>query len=156
MKVSKHVELVIDENKDGLFNPGETVRYSIRVLNQSPRSFHTAAFTIVDPVLDQMDYVTDSTVYSCGINGTSIPISDDIYGTPFPLDGAGLNSRCILGEKGGEHTISFLAKIHGISQITKDMLKNCAILKSSLGPDVMFEVEVPLIKPDVCVCSSYY
>jgi uncharacterized repeat protein (TIGR01451 family) len=145
IKVGKYAELAIDSNNDGLFGPGDTIKYSIRVMNQSPRDVAAGAYTITDPVLSQATYVVGSTKYSCSTGSTLLNIADGLTGTPFPLDEAGLVSPCILKGKGGEHIISFLAKIN--SSVTSSIVTNSGVFKSSLSADVPFDVTFPLSVP---------
>jgi uncharacterized repeat protein (TIGR01451 family) len=151
LKVSKHVDLAVDSNGDGVINAGDTVTYTIRVVNQSPRDIAPAAFTVVDPALSQMTYISGTTRYSCSVGSTLLSISDSSSGTPFPLD-EGLTSKCLLKSKGGEHSISFQAKILSTA---KDQLTNSGFLKSSVCADLPFEVTVPLIVPPTKVSSSF-
>lgn len=150
IKVSKHVELTGDANGDGLFNAGDTVTYTIRVNNQSPRDIATGAFTIFDPVLNQMEYIQGSTRYSCSSGSSLLTIADSSSGSRFPLD-EGLASRCVLGSKGGEHAISFRARIldNAVNELT-----NAGTLKSTITSDIPFEVTVPLVIPPKC--TTYF
>jgi hypothetical protein len=148
IKVGKYAELAIDSNNDGLFGPGDTIKYSIRILNQSPRDVVANGFTIVDPVLDQATYVAGSTKYSCSTGSALLNIADGVTGTPFPLDEAGLVSPCILKGKGGEHIISFLAKVN--SSLSKKTITNSGVFKSNLGADLPFDVTIPVTVPVSC------
>jgi uncharacterized repeat protein (TIGR01451 family) len=146
VKVGKYAELATDVNKDGLYSPGDTIKYTIRVINQSPRDIAAGAFTIIDPVLDQATYVAGSTKYSCSVGSTLLNIADGPSNSPFPLDGTGLVSPCILKGKGGEHAISFLAKIN--SSLSKKTIVNSGTMKiPSLGPDLTFDVTIPVSVP---------
>ncbi|GKZ00159.1 hypothetical protein MPSEU_000969100 [Mayamaea pseudoterrestris] len=144
IKVSKHIELTGDANGDGEYTAGDTVTYTIRIVNQSPREIAAGAFTILDPVLSQMSYITGSTRYSCGLGAVSSTVPDGTTGTKFPLDEVGLLSRCLLSSKGGEHAVSFQAKI---LDTAVNELKNAGILKSNVCGDLPFEVTVPLVVP---------
>lgn len=147
IKVSKHVELAEDINGDGLFGPGDTVNFIIRVSNQSARKIYKGDFTVVDPALDQMTYIDRSTKYMCSAN-TTFDISDDeSNSTRFPLDDAGLASKCTLHGRGDEHVITFQARIVDANLLTSDILTNLGTMRSNVGRDLSFEVTVPLVRP---------
>jgi uncharacterized repeat protein (TIGR01451 family) len=75
--------LVTDLNSNGRVDPGDTLRYTLTIRNDGIVAF--ATITVKDTPSENVTYVPNSTTH----NGS--PVSDDASGTPFPLDGDGLN-----------------------------------------------------------------
>lgn len=130
----KNASLYIDNDQDGQFDPGDTIEYTITVLNISPVDVAAGGYNIVDfiaPLLDNAEYVANSVEYTyvTGPGGdneygtaddvtVTIPIPDDGGGTAFPLDGPGYDSTDELsgnsqvdGIRGESQTFTFRVKI---------------------------------------------
>lgn len=81
--LDKTATLVVDANSDGKVGPGDMIEYSISITN---RGVVKALGVIVqDTVPTNSAYVLNSTKVD------NNAVSDDGSGTPFPLDGAGIN-----------------------------------------------------------------
>ena len=85
----KSVALLTDLNSNGLYDVGDTVRYSVIVRNAGSLPLAANAMHVSDTFPTELTYVTGSTLGKLGTNAaTSVP--DDGTGTAFPLDGTGL------------------------------------------------------------------
>ena len=115
---------IIDDDGDGLADPGETIRYTITATN--------AGITPVDNLLLSDDipahtqYVLGTTIH----NGS--PIADDGSGTPFPLDGAGVTLPPALSV-GQTRTVTFEVKVDKPLDPTVTQIDNEATLQTSYG-----------------------
>ena len=99
LKVSKTATLHNDADGDGLFSPGDTILYSIRVVNPGIVDLPAGSFTVFDLVPTDTSYVLNSTNYDDGSSVTPIP-DNTPSGTPFPMDGEGLDSIGVLARGG--------------------------------------------------------
>ncbi len=79
--VSKEAALVVDGNANGEANWGDTLEYTITVVNRG--SVPVTNITVTDNPPAELAYVGGTTT----LDGAPIP--DDALGTLFPLDGAG-------------------------------------------------------------------
>ena len=85
----KNVALQIDVNSNGLYDVGDTVRYSVIVRNAGALPLAANAMHVSDVFPTALNYVASSTKGQLG-SGAITSVSDDGSGTPFPLDGSGL------------------------------------------------------------------
>ncbi|WP_421722951.1 DUF7507 domain-containing protein [Bauldia sp.] len=141
----KNASLFIDNDQDGKFDPGDTIEYTITVLNISPVDIGAGGYNIVDfitPLLDNAIYdpnlghkVTYTYVTDPGDDkeyGTTddktetitIPDNFGVDGTDFPLDGDGYDSTDELsgnseveGIRGESHTFTFQVKIKNFEEL---------------------------------------
>ena len=91
MTAAKEVELAVDADGDGFADPGDTLRYLIRVGNISRRP--VAGLVISDELPAHTSYVAGSALLDRGGGPAALP--DDPEPTFFPLDEGGRRSgRC--------------------------------------------------------------
>ncbi|MFN8470908.1 MAG: hypothetical protein U0822_01700 [Anaerolineae bacterium] len=88
---------IVDTNGNSQLDAGEKINYTITVTNRSPFSIPSAVLT--DTLPANTTYVANSTK----VNGSAYP--DDGTGTPFPLDGSGINLGTIA--VGGSIPVTF-------------------------------------------------
>ncbi|MBL9143555.1 MAG: carboxypeptidase regulatory-like domain-containing protein [Verrucomicrobiaceae bacterium] len=85
----KNAALANDVNNNGLFDVGDTVRYTVVVRNAGSLPLAASTMHVSDVFPSALVYVAGSTLGQLGTNTpTSVP--DDGSGTAFPLDGAGV------------------------------------------------------------------
>jgi uncharacterized repeat protein (TIGR01451 family) len=96
VSATKFAALYIDLDGDGDFSPGDTIRYSIRVSNNSPFDLPVDAINVQDSLPTAASYVPGSTTYQADDSTATIPVADDTSGTAFPLDGAGKNNLAVI------------------------------------------------------------
>ena len=140
---SKTAELLVDADNSGDITPGDTIRYSIRVVNVSPvADVPAGGFLVEDWLPNDTTYVLNSTNYDDGNSVTAIP---DDGTTDFPLDEGGIASISIL-ESGTAHTITFDAVIDEYVDLTTNNIINQAeVFEGANDPDpIELEVETPL------------
>jgi uncharacterized repeat protein (TIGR01451 family) len=95
--------LVNDVDGDGEVDPGDTLRYTIRIVNIGRVDVPAEALDIEDVLPEDTTYVTGSTSYDDGTSTTAIADSGT---TDFPLDEGGIPNISTL-EVGGAHEITF-------------------------------------------------
>ena len=158
-EASKNVTLKDDADGDGQFSPGDTVTYTINVLNFGRVDLPQGSYVIDDegvPVFDAvtegdgngpLEYVRDSTAVDFDTaNPGTTPITDSGSGTPFPLDGAGYTSGAML-EAGENHLITFDATIKAFDDLPAgiDTFTNRGALETTTkGLVDTFEATAPL------------
>jgi uncharacterized repeat protein (TIGR01451 family) len=149
VRASKYMELVNDVDNDGKVSPGDTVKYTIRIINVGQVHIAAGALRVFDPSLNQMQYVEGTCTYSTNSGDTTTAVSDSPQGTPFPLDVEGLPTKFVLPRRGGTHTISFHAIVDAGLDISYGIteLVNAGYLTQSNGPDLPFRVASPLSFP---------
>ena len=81
-----------DVNGDGIFNQGDTIRYTLRIRHIGTQPISNAVITDVLPT--QVRYIDNSATLTR--SGATTPIIDSLTGTPFPFDGAGYTVATIL------------------------------------------------------------
>ncbi len=89
LEAGKTSQLTTDADADGEISPGDTLLYSISIVNIGQVDLPAGSFNVLDffsPVFDDATYVTNSTFYD--INGDAIPDQPiaDVGATAFPLD----------------------------------------------------------------------
>jgi hypothetical protein len=165
LEASKTVELVDDADGDGKFSPGDTVLYTIQIVNIGQVDFPAGSWNLLDyasPLFDDATYVPGSTEYDDGITVTVI--ADDTVppaSTVFPLDVDGLDSISLLPKRGGAHEVSFRATIVSFEALTpgtKTIINNGVIQPPGGGrPLDEFEVETPLnFEPAIDIQKTVY
>lgn len=107
-RVTKDVALWIDVNGNGLYDEGDTIRYTIEVVNQGSVALPINSITVVDTPDPGTTYVLNSTTVDFGSGPSAIP--DNGVGTPFPLDTPGYSNGMAIPVN-GSMTIVFDAKI---------------------------------------------
>ena len=101
---TKGVTLLVDNNGDGLYDMGDTVRYSVVVKNTGGVAIPAGTMNVKDTPPAGVTYVLNSTtVKDHNDNTSAIP---DGVSTPFPLDETGYTYGQAL-PPGGSFTVSF-------------------------------------------------
>ncbi len=85
----KTAELSEDADANGYLTPGDTMTYTIESRNTGIAPI--PSMTLTDTIPTGTSYVPNSTFADLGSGWTLVP--DDITGTPFPLDGAGVTGN---------------------------------------------------------------
>ena len=165
LTAAKTVTLVGDVDGDGKYDPGDTIEYTITVLNFTRVDIATGGYSIVDdfsPVFDNTTYLAGSTAYTYatapgpdGIFGTAddvtttVPIADNGSGTPFPLDSDGTNNGFLSADtiSGYERqTFTFQVTIADFGDLVPGTTEivNTASLRVNDESIKDLEVDVPL------------
>ncbi|MGK7882951.1 MAG: hypothetical protein AB4060_23045, partial [Crocosphaera sp.] len=153
LEAGKISTLDTDADGDGEISPGDTLLYSINIVNIGQVDLPANSFNILDffsPVFDNATYVLDSTEYDINGDGTPDQVIPDSGVTAFPLDESGFNNTAPL-VKSGNQIITFKVVIDEFSDLTPgtDRIVNQGILRlpSDTGTDNPvdeFETEDPL------------
>lgn len=164
LTAAKSATLAIDLDDDGRYDPGDTIEYTITVLNFTRVEIPAGGYSIVDfaaPVFDNATYVAGSTTYTYatapGADGlfgtaddvtTTIEIPDNDSGTPFPLDDTGSDgfdsTDAISGYE--RQTFTFRVQIKDFDDLapgTTD-ITNTGALRVNEESIKTLEVDVPL------------
>ncbi|NEQ77023.1 MAG: Cna B-type domain-containing protein, partial [Okeania sp. SIO2C9] len=150
VEAGKTSQLETDADGDGEISPGDTLLYSINIVNIGQVDLPAGSFNVLDffsPVFDDATYVLNSTEYDD--NGDGIPDSPiaDVGSTAFPLDESGFTNTVAL-PKGGNQIITFKVKIDEFGDLTAgtDTIINQGVLRPPGGGDPLdeFETEDPL------------
>jgi hypothetical protein len=139
-----------DADGNGYFSPGDTIEYTINIVNSGrvalpAGSFKALVFTNVAgaDLLDSTTYIAGSTTYQ------GVAVADSTTGTLLPLDDdSGLLNPIALGV-GGTHTIKFKTQINSFAQLPAgtDSIVNKGQISPSGAvqfPLDTFEAQTPL------------
>jgi uncharacterized repeat protein (TIGR01451 family) len=124
--------------------PGQRLTYTIRVINVGQSNIRAGKFWIVDPILDQAQYVPGTTTYSRDLGVTKVPVPDSSSGTPFPLDGQGITNMYDLNRRGDAHDISFDVIIDS-DALVRTTVVNKGYINEPGRPRLPFSTETPLL-----------
>lgn len=174
LTAAKSATLAEDVDGDGRYDPGDTIEYTITVLNFTRVEIPAGGYSIVDdasPVFDNAAYVAGSTTYTYatgtgpdGLYGTaddvtaSVAVADNGSGSPFPLDADGSDGidsgDAIAGYE--RQTYIFKVKIAdfadldpGTTEITNtaSLLVNDAVVKDlDVTVPLAFETAIEIVK----------
>ncbi len=140
LNLTKDVALLTDVNGDGDPDGGDTLRYTITVVNVGTTP--ATDVQLEDPVVDPVTaYVLNSTA----IDG--VALADDGVGTAFPLDEGGINLGTLLTSS--QRVITFDVIINSPDAGVLEIL-NTAIVTSPNGGGVASSV-VPVPTPDLAI-----
>ena len=152
LEAGKTSTLDDDADGDGVISPGDTLLYSISIVNIGQVDLPASSFNVLDffsPVFDDADYVLNSTQYDTDGDGNpNSPIADNGV-TAFPLDEGGFTNTAAL-PKGGTQIITFKVVIDEFGNLTPgaDRIINQGVLIPPGGdpddPIDEFETEDPL------------
>lgn len=117
--------LIVDNNGNGAADPGDTIEYTIYILNIGWVAANNVV--VMDAIPPNCTYVTNSTA----TNG--VPISDNAApATPFPLDEGGLFWGTLA--VGATGSVSYSVTINSPYPTTGDVaVANSAFISSSIG-----------------------
>ncbi len=164
LEAGKSASLFNDVNNDGNFDPGDTIEYTIVVVNFGRVNLPANIYNILDffsPVFDDTNYVAGSTEYTYDDGATTIAITDDTVGTLFPLDvdaTNGFNNSNPIAAKEVQ-SFAFRAEIDPFENLTPG---SCAITNKGVlrvnGESIdEFEVTVPLdFDPAIDIQKTVY
>ncbi|MEL7302617.1 MAG: hypothetical protein AAGJ53_02865, partial [Pseudomonadota bacterium] len=154
LDASKAISLKDDADGDGAFSTGDTVTYTITVLNFGRIDLPVNGYTLTDfsaPIFDETigdgngptEYLPGSTFVDFG-NGP-VPIADSGSGSAFPLDDAILNDE-VLGA-GDRHTYTFDVKIKDFEDLspgTVDFTNEGQVINNQTEAVDDFTITTPL------------
>jgi uncharacterized repeat protein (TIGR01451 family) len=136
--------------------PGDILTYTIRIQNVGQVDFKAGTFQIVDPAAFQGRYVPDTTKYSADGGVTTFQLADDVNGTLFPLDGAGLPAPRDLARRGGTHLVTFQFLV-APELLTTSTLVNTGYLDIPIYPNITFTATTNLkFSPAIKVDNTVY
>jgi hypothetical protein len=147
VEAGKSASLFTDLNSNGKFDPGDTIQYTITVLNFSRVDLPAGGYNVLDydtPVFDDASYVADSTKYTYNNGATTVAVPDS-GATLFPLDEAGFTSTELL--PGGEsQTFTFLVTIDDYTNLAAgtDTIVNEGVLRVNGQTIDVFDATVPI------------
>ncbi|MBC7234950.1 MAG: DUF11 domain-containing protein [Chloroflexi bacterium] len=133
----KVATLAVDADGDGVPSPGDTLAYTVAIRNFSRAELKEVS--IVDALPQHTTYVRGSTGFDNGM--TLQPVPDDLFGTPFPLDEAGLALGTMPGE--GIFQLTFQVVVDPFPPAGVDRVVNVAYVTAE-GRTVAARVETPL------------
>ncbi len=139
---------IVDDDGDGLADPGETIRYTITATNAGITPVDNLLVT--DTIPDHTAYVPGSTIH----NGS--PIADDASGTPFPLDDGGTILPPALSV-GQTRTVSFDVKVDKPLDPSVTQIVNEATLQTSYGTYTAVDVQKTAPpEPSIAIAKTVY
>ena len=137
---SKFAALSTDVNANGVIDQGDTVLFTLFLNNDGVTSLVNPAFT--DAVPTGTTYVANSTV----LNG--VPVPDDMTGTSFPLDGAGVSPPDLV--PGASATVKFRVSINaGTKKVTNTAQANSSSVSAPMVATVTFPISPVLVTGNV-------
>jgi len=139
---------IVDDDGDGLADPGETIRYTISATNAGITPVDNLVLT--DEIPAHTAYVEDSTIH----NGDPVP--DDVSGTPFPLDGSGTTLPPALSV-GQTRTVTFDVVVDQPLDPSVTEIVNEATLQTSYGTYTGVDVQKTAPpEPSVSISKTVY
>jgi subtilisin-like proprotein convertase family protein/uncharacterized protein (DUF2141 family) len=143
-RATKSASLQVDVNGNGLYDEGDTIRYTITVANTSASGI--ASLIVTDDVPTNATYVTNSTYLT---NDGSAPpssgqIPDSGTGTPFPLDNSGYTYTNLNSFK--SFVITFDMTINTGASQDPGTVTNVAHITDgtiTINPEVTITVQAP-------------
>ncbi len=139
---------IVDDDGDGLADPGETIRYTITATNAGITPVDNLVVT--DEIPDHTSYVLGTTIH----NGS--PIADDGSGTPFPLDGTGTTLPPALNV-GQTRTVTFDVQVDDPLDPNVTQIVNEATLATSYGTYTAVDVQpVAPPEPGISIVKTVY
>ncbi len=87
-QMTKTAAEVAGMDGDGIFEPGDTIEYTIKIKNLGAVSLPD--LLLLDELPTDVTYVSSSTTLQNSEAGAVVAIADDPIGSPFPLDGDGM------------------------------------------------------------------
>ncbi len=139
---------IVDDDGDGLADPGETIRYTISATNAGITPVDNLVVT--DEVPAHTTYVAGTTVH----NGSAI--ADDGSGTPFPLDGAGTTLPPALNV-GQTRTVTFDVVVDQPLDPSVTQIVNQATLSTSYGTYTAVDIQPTAPpEPSIAIAKTVY
>ena len=139
---------IVDDDGDGLADPGETIRYTITATNAGITPVDNLVLS--DDIPAHTTYVADSTIH----NGN--PIADDGSGTPFPLDDGGVTLPPALSV-GQTRTVTFDVLVDQPLDPSVTQIVNEAMLQTSYGTYTSVDVQKTAPpEPSISVAKTVY
>ncbi len=135
--VGKAANLIVDQNGDGEANPGDTLRYTIVIRNTARVPIDNV--TLRDEIPLHTSYVISTSLFNN--NGELYILSDNVIGTPFPLDEGGINLGMLPVQ--GVFTVTFHALIANPLPPAVTRVRNVAIVTAN-DEEKQAEVETPI------------
>lgn len=133
----KGFDLMDDADGDGLSSPGDGIGYTIVIRNSS--RVPVPDVVVSDTIPLHTSYILNSTTFDSGVG--PIPVADKITGTPFPLDGGGINVGTVAATD--VFTVSFRVRVDNPLPVGVDRIVNQAKVLA-LGEERTPTVVVPL------------
>ena len=136
MSAVKEAELAVDVDGDGLVDPGDTLRYTVRVLNISRRP--VGGLVVSDELPAHTSYVAGSASVDRGRGPVPLP---DAGVTAYPLDEGGASFGILPA--GASLAVAFLAVVDERIPADVRAIENVAIVRSDAG-EIEVEADLPL------------
>ncbi|HMQ24341.1 MAG TPA: hypothetical protein PKA98_00005, partial [Acidimicrobiales bacterium] len=139
---------IVDDDGDGLADPGETIRYTITATNAGITPVDNLVLS--DDIPQYTSYVLNSTIH----NGS--PIADDGSGTPFPLDDGGVTLPPALSV-GQTRTVTFDVLVDQPLDPLATQIVNEATLQTSYGTYTGIDVQKTAPpEPSIALSKTVY
>jgi uncharacterized repeat protein (TIGR01451 family) len=130
---SKGIQLIVDADSDGEIGPGDTVRYTVNVINQS--RVPVPNIYVFDSLPIFTTYVPSTTVKNIGSGVEQIPDNPASDDPPFPLDVSGSPPGVLLSSTAelpvnGTWSVQFDVMLNPIVNLPDDYydsVENCSI-----------------------------
>ncbi|ELS00185.1 hypothetical protein, partial [Gloeocapsa sp. PCC 73106] len=143
IEAGKSSRLIDDADGDGEISPGDTLRYSITIVNTSLVNIPAGFFNVLDPLSPNVIYINNTTQLDSNGDGTpDVPIPDSGV-TPFPLDETGFTNTVALAPN-GRQIITFNVRIQDFGNLTPpgvDDVINAGVLRSPGTGQILDEFE---------------
>lgn len=118
--------------------PGDTLTYTIRIINLSNKKILGKTLTLFDNTDPYADYVEESS--RSGATGQLVYLPDDDNAeTPFPLDEGGHLLTADVPRRGGTYDISFECVVQPYEHIRTPFIRNFGQMKSVSGAIYPYE-----------------
>jgi uncharacterized repeat protein (TIGR01451 family) len=115
-----------------IVKPGETLSYTIRIINVGNKQLKARTMTLYDKLDDHVTYVGQSSF--SGLTGTLLHLPDDPKAVSgFPLDESGHLMTTTIERRGGSYDMEFKVVVDGYEKITNQKVENAGRLVTSSG-----------------------
>jgi uncharacterized repeat protein (TIGR01451 family) len=149
MVVDKTAALGTDVNGDGLFGPGDTIEYSVKIANAG---FSDLTQVVLEDTLPAgVSYVAGSSVLVQGATTTPIP---DAGATPFPFDEGGSLLPDPDLAPGESYIVQFSVVIDSPYTGPADLRLVNAGTVTSVEDSGFDQVDTPVVLPEPPVCKQ--
>jgi uncharacterized repeat protein (TIGR01451 family) len=149
---TKSHRLVVDLNGDGNVNPGDTLEYTIRSVDAGALALTNINVTDnLPPTLNYVPNTTEVTYLSPSGPTTGGPVSDDLLGTPFPVDEGGIDVPLL--QAGAAVEISFRTELVNPFPLFVQNVRNDVNATSDQGNSTATSI-VPVVIPDLYIAKT--
>jgi uncharacterized repeat protein (TIGR01451 family) len=115
-----------------IVKPGETLTYTIRIINVGNKKLNARTMTLFDKLDDHVTYIGQSAFN--GLTGSLVHLPDDPKAVSgFPLDESGHLMTASIERRGGSYDIEFKVIVDTYEKITNQRVENAGRLVTGSG-----------------------